>query len=308
MKEERYGPPLVIVGSIGLDTIETPNERHERLLGGSVSYACAAASFFGDVGMVGVVGTDFPREHVALYEAFGIDLQGLQTEPGETFRWSGVYDADMINRRTLSTELNVFASFSPELPESYRDAPYLLLGNIGPDLQLHVLSQARRPEFVVADTMDLWINTARDELMKVIGGVQLLTLNDSEARLLTGEHNLRRCAAAILDMGPDHVVIKKGEHGAMLVSRGGIFLVPAYPVEVVRDPTGAGDSFAGAFMGVLAARGTCDVGTIREALLYGAVVASVGVEAFSLAALQKATRESIEDRMDEMKRMTSAHS
>ena len=225
------------------------------------------------------------------------------TEEGKTFHWSGVYEDDMINRRTLATELNVFADFAPELPESYRDAPFILLGNISPELQLHVLSQARSPKFVIADTMDLWINIADEPLMDVISKVNMLTLNDSEARLLTQEHNLKTCAKKILDMGPDYVVIKKGEHGAMLVTRDGIFLVPAYPVDEVHDPTGAGDSFAGGFMGYLAKQGEVTDRVVKEALLCGSVVASFGVEAFSLESLESLTIEQIDARLTELKEM-----
>ena len=295
---------LVIVGSIGLDTIKTKFTQHEAILGGSVSYACAAASFFTKTGMVGVVGGDFPEEHMQCYRNFGIDLDGLVTDgDGKTFRWSGVYDDDMINRSTLSTELNVLETFAPELPESYRDAPFILLGNISPELQLHVLSQAKSPKFVIADTMDLWINIADEPLMELISKVNLLTLNDSEARLLTQEHNLKTCAKKILNMGPDYVVIKKGEHGAMLVTRRGIFLVPAYPVDEVHDPTGAGDSFAGGFMGYLAQQGEVTDRTVKEALLCGSVVASFGVEAFSPERLATLTSEQIDARLNELKAM-----
>jgi sugar/nucleoside kinase (ribokinase family) len=294
---------LVIVGSIGLDTIETKFEKREDCLGGSVSYACAAASFFTRTGMVGVVGTDFPEEYLDSYRKMGIDLEGLMTEEGKTFRWSGVYEDDMINRRTLSTQLNVFAEFAPELPEHYRDAPFILLGNISPELQLHVLSEARSAEFVIADTMDLLINISDEPLRELISKVDLLTLNDSEARLLTQEHNLKTCARKILDMGPDYVVIKKGEHGAMLVTRDGLFLVPAYPVDEVHDPTGAGDSFAGGFMGYLANLGEINDRAVKEALLCGSVVASFGVEAFSLDRLQSLTVEKIEQRLGELKQM-----
>ncbi len=295
---------LVIVGSIGLDTIETKFTKHEDILGGSVSYACAAASFFTKTGMVGVVGGDFPEAHIESYRKFGIDLEGLVTEAdGKTFRWSGVYDDDMINRSTLSTDLNVLETFAPELPDAYRDAPFILLGNISPELQLHVLSQATSPKFVIADTMDLWINIADESLMELISKVNLLTLNDSEARLLTQEHNLKTCAKKILAMGPDYVVIKKGEHGAMLVTRNGIFLVPAYPVDEVHDPTGAGDSFAGGFMGYLAQKGEVTDRNVKEALLCGAVVASFGVEAFSLERLDSLTSEQIDARLNELKAM-----
>lgn len=294
-----------MVGSIALDTVETPRERRENLLGGSVSYACASASFFTSVGMVGVVGDDFPARGVALYERLGIDMSGLAKVRGKTFRWSGRYEDDMTNRETLSTELNVFASFSPELPDSYRQTPFILLGNIAPDLQLRVLSQARNAEFVVADTMDLWINTARVPLMRVIEKANMLMLNDSESRLLTNEWNLKKCAADILSMGPQYVVIKKGEHGAMLVSGDGIFAVPAYPVDEVRDPTGAGDSFAGAFLGALAGGGRSDIAGVKRALLYGSAAASFTVEGFSLDRLQEISRDDIERRHMELKKMMS---
>ncbi len=294
---------LVVVGSVGLDTIETKYERQEDVLGGSVSYACAAASFFAQTGMVGVAGTDFPAEYMELYRHFGIDTAGLTLAEGETFRWSGVYEDDMINRRTLSTCLNVFADFMPELPEAYRDAPYLLLGNISPDLQMHVLSQVRSPRFVLADTMDLWINIADDALQSVIRNVNMLALNDGEARLLTQEHNLKGCARRILEMGPDYVVIKKGEHGALLASRSGFHIIPAYPVDDVVDPTGAGDCFAGAFMGYLSRLDRLDDASVCEALLRGSVVASFGVEAFSLNRLELLKKSEIEHRIAELKAM-----
>jgi sugar/nucleoside kinase (ribokinase family) len=288
---------LVVVGSIGLDTVATPMEERREILGGSVSFACAGASFFAPVGMVGVVGDDFPEDYLNLYRGFGIDLQGLQRVPGRTFRWSGVYDADMNNRRTLLTELNVFAAFQPELPVAYRRAPYVFLANIAPDLQLHVLSQVESPKFVAADTMDLWINTARERLLKVIASVDLLTLNDSEARLLAGESNLVKAARKIMGWGPAYLIIKKGEHGAMLFSAAGVAVVPAFPLESVLDPTGAGDTFAGGFMGALAEADSVDPFALRRAMAYGSVVASFGVEAFSLDRLQRLTRAEIDGRL-----------
>ena len=296
---------LVVVGSVGLDTIETPLTRQEEILGGSVSYACAAASFFARTGMVGIVGSDFPEACMDLYRHFGIDLQGLQRAQGETFRWSGVYEADMNNRRTLETKLNVFGSFMPELPEAYRQAPFLFLANISPDLQLHVLQQAKSLKFVAADTMDLWINVARSQLMEVISSVDLLTLNESEARLLAGEHNLIKAAQKILGWGPEYVIVKKGEHGAMLFSPSGVFVVPAYPLETVNDPTGAGDAFAGGFMGALSETGTVDPASLRKAMAYGSVVASFGVEEFSLGRLHQLTRGEIEHRFRAFQNMIS---
>jgi sugar/nucleoside kinase (ribokinase family) len=297
MKHKQNPVNLVVVGSIGLDTVATPWERRDEILGGSVSFACAGASFFTPVGMVGVVGEDFPEGYLQVYRGFGVDLQGLQQVPGRTFRWSGVYDADMNNRRTLATELNVFAAFQPELPASYRQAPYVFLANIAPDLQLHVLSQVESPKFVAADTMDLWINTARDRLLEVIAAVDLVTLNDSEARLLAGEQNLVKAARKIMGWGPKYVIIKKGEHGAMLFSAAGVAVVPAFPLESVLDPTGAGDTFAGGFMGALAESGSTEPLALRRAMAYGSVVASFGVEAFSLDRLQKLTRAEIDGRL-----------
>ena len=287
---------LVVVGSIGIDTIETPKARRESILGGSASYACASAAFFTKAGMVGVVGTDFPPAYRRLYEKLNIDLEGLQTVQGETFRWSGVYEANMDNRRTISTELNVFADFSPQLPASYIDAPFLFLANISPGLQLRVLDQMRKPRFTVMDTMDLWINVAREDLLKVIRRVDLLTVNESEARHLSGESALIKAARFLLSLGPKHVLIKKGEHGSILFSSNSIFLTPAFPLEVVEDPTGAGDSFAGGFMGALAAGGDVNENAIRRAMIYGSVVASFGVEAFSLNRLEKLSLEQIEER------------
>ncbi len=284
---EKSPVDLVIVGSIGLDTIETPVERQVDVLGGSASYACVAAAQFARVGMVGVVGADFPDSARRLYRKFGINTEGLKVEPGQTFRWSGVYETNMDNRRTLSTELNVFANFSPHLPSSYLGAPYLFLANIAPTLQRHVLDQVRQPRFVLLDTMDLWINVAKEQLIDVIGRVHMLTLNESEARHLTGQHGLVKAAQALLKLGPKFICIKKGEHGSILFSRNGIFLMPAFPLEVVKDPTGAGDTFAGGFLGALAKSGRVDEKAIRNAMLYGSVIASFGVEAFSLGRLSR---------------------
>lgn len=295
---------LVVVGSIGIDTIETPAARREEILGGSASYACAAASFFTRVAMVGVVGSDFPESYRDVYRRFGIDLAGLQTREGKTFRWSGVYEQNMDNRRTLSTDLNVFASFSPELPEAYRKCPFVFLANISPGLQLHVLDQVSKPRFVMADTMDLWINTARADLDRLIARVDLLTINESEARHLTGEHALIRAARAVLAMGPKYVLIKKGEHGSILFTNGRILLVPAFPLEDAQDPTGAGDSFAGGFMGSLASNKRITLRAIHDAMLYGSVVASFGVEAFSLERLEAVRPEQIEERASLLRAMT----
>ena len=292
---------LTIVGSIGIDTIETPTEKREEILGGSVSYACAAASFFTQSGMVGVVGTDFPQTFRDRWTKMNINLDGLQTQEGKTFRWSGVYEANMDNRTTLSTDLNVFEEFSPNLPETYRDAPYLFLGNIHPALQLHVLEQVHTPRFVLIDTMDLWINIAKEELTQVIGKCDMLTLNESEAQLFTGEHSLMQAAKALIKLGPDYVLIKKGGNGSMLYSRDDLFLLHAYPLDTFADPTGAGDSFAGGLMGALAASGKTDSEAIRQAMVYGSVVASFGVEEFSLDRLQRLDRDQIDQRLNQFR-------
>jgi sugar/nucleoside kinase (ribokinase family) len=294
---------LTIVGSIGIDTIETPQEKREDILGGSVSYACAAASFFTQSGMVGVVGTDFPQHFRDIWTRMNIDLSGLQTLEGQTFRWSGVYEENMDHRRTLSTELNVFEDFTPELPQPYRDAPYLFLGNIHPALQLHVLDQVDSPKFVLIDTMDLWINIAKESLSEVISRCDMLTLNESEAQLFTGEQQLLKAAKMLLELGPTYVLIKKGGNGSMLYSREGLFLLHAYPLDTLTDPTGAGDSFAGGLMGALAASGKTDLPSIREAMLYGSVVASYGVEAFSLDRFETLNRDQVEARVDAFKSM-----
>ncbi len=294
---------LTIVGSIGIDTIETPTEKREEILGGSVSYACAAASFFTHTGMVGVVGTDFPQEFRDTWTDMNIDLEGLQTVEGKTFRWSGVYHENMDNRDTLSTELNVFETFSPELPDDYREAPYLFLGNIHPALQLHVLEQVRDPKFILIDTMDLWINIDKENLTKVIGKCHMLTLNESEAQLFTGEHTLNKAAHQLLELGPEYVLIKKGGNGSMLFTKDDVFLLHAYPLDSFKDPTGAGDTFAGGLMGALAASGKTDKEAIRQAMVYGSIVASFGVEEFSLERLVQLDRPQIDTRVSEFKEM-----
>ena len=286
---------LVVVGSVGIDTIETPEERREEILGGSASYACAAASFFTKVGMVGVVGTDFPEAYRQVYRHFQIDLDGLQTVDGKTFRWSGIYEANMDNRHTVSTELNVFASFMPNLPEAYRKSPFLFLGNISPQLQLHVLGQIEKPRFVVIDTMDLWIDIARPDLLKVIQRTDMITINEFEARHLSGHKNLLKAAQILLCLGPRFVLVKKGENGSALFCKDSIFLLPAFP--------GAGDVFAGGVVGSLAAGGEVSEKSIRQAMIYGSIVASFGVEAFSLERLQMLTRGEIDTRADALRRM-----
>jgi sugar/nucleoside kinase (ribokinase family) len=296
---------VLIVGSIALDTVKTPFEEHADLLGGSASYAALGASFFSPVNLVGVVGDDFPKAHVELFQARAIDLAGMQTLPGKTFRWSGEYMLDMNVRETRSVELNVFEHFTPTLPEGYKDTPYVLLANIGPNLQNHVLDQMARPRFVIADTMDLWIKIARDELLRLLRRVDLLILNDSEARQLTEETSLVRAGAKIRALGPRYVVIKKGEHGALLFSESQFFSCGAYPLEDIHDPTGAGDTFVGGLAGWLAAQDGVEVtfDLLRKAVVMGSVLASFNVEAFSLTRLRTLTQNDIDARYEAFRLM-----
>lgn len=294
---------VLIVGSTALDSIKTPRAENPRLLGGSASHAAVAASFFAPVRMVGVVGEDFPKRYVKLYQRHGIDLAGLQFAQGRTFHWSGEYEVDMNRRRTLATELGVFEHFSPELPIAYRDTPYVLLANIAPALQHHVLDQMRRPRFVMADTMDLWLQIALKDLLRLLRRIDCLVLNDSEARQLTGEDNVVVAARKIHRLGPTYVIVKKGEHGSLLSGSEGWFLCPAWPLEKLVDPTGAGDSFAGALMGSLAS-GRVPLGrALRRGMLYGAVVASFCCEGFGLKRTDRLSREEIEERLEQLRKM-----
>src|SRR5580658_2255368 len=295
---------VLIVGSTALDSIKTPTAQHSRLLGGSASHAAVAASFFAPVRLVGVVGDDFPKAYLRLYRKHGIDLEGLQIAAGKTFHWSGEYEVNMNNRRTLATELGVFESFTPRLPASYRNSPFVLLANIAPALQHHVLDQMRRPKLVVADTMDLWLNIALPSLLKLLRRVDGFVLNDSEARQLTQEDNLLRAAKKIHRLGPKFVIIKKGEHGALLSTGRGLFLSPAFPLDQVIDPTGAGDSFVGGMMGYLAsAKGTVE-SNLRRAMIYGSIVASYCCEGFGVKATTRATRAGIEKRRRALEELT----
>jgi len=295
---------VLIVGSTALDSIKTPKAENPRLLGGSASHASVAASFFKPVRLVGVVGEDFPHRYIRLYRRHGIDLDGLQRLPGKTFHWSGEYEANMNNRRTLRTDLGVFEKFSPELPAAYRSTPFVLLANIAPALQHHVLDQMRRPRFVAADTMDLWLKVALPDLLRLLKRLDAFVLNDSEAQQLTGEDNLLAALKQIHRLGPKYVVIKQGSHGSMLSGPRGRFLCPAYPLRKVVDPTGAGDSFVGGLMGYLAAaRGPIDR-HIRRAMVYGSVVASFCCEGFGLQFTTKTTRPQIEGRVKELEQLT----
>jgi sugar/nucleoside kinase (ribokinase family) len=295
---------VLIVGSTALDSIKIPKAENPRLLGGSASHAAVAASFFGPVNLVGVVGDDFPRRYVALYRRHGIDLEGLQILPGKTFHWSGEYEINMNNRRTLLTELGVFETFTPTLPEAYRNSPFVLLANIAPALQLHVLNQMQRRRFVVADTMDLWLNIALPDLLKLLGRIDGFVLNDSEAQQLTKEDNVFAAIRKIHRLGPKYVIVKKGSHGSILSGPRGFFLCPAYPLAKVVDPTGAGDSFVGGIMGYLStAKGSID-GNIRRAMVFGSVVASFCCEGFGLTRTTRVNRRQIDRRVKELEKLT----
>ncbi len=295
---------LLITGSIALDSVKTPLEEHHEVLGGSASYASIAASFFAPVHLVGIVGTDFPKAYLELFQKHGVNLDGLQIVEGKTFRWSGEYEWDMNNRRTLSVALNVFETFEPTLPPGYRELPYVFLANISPQLQLHVLAQVRKPRFVVADTMDLWIEIAQTPLRELLQKIDCLILNDSEARHLMNETSLIKAGRALLRLGPKYVCIKKGEHGCLLFGDGLFFSAGAYPLEDIHDPTGAGDSFAGAFAGYLARSGIINHDTLRKAVIYGSVIASYSVESFSLGRLQTLTPQDIAGRYEAFKQMS----
>src|ERR1041385_3051113 len=295
---------VLIVGSTALDSIKTPKAENPRLLGGSASHAAVAASFFSPVKLVGVVGDDFPKRYIQLYRKHRIDLEGLQILPGKTFHWSGEYELNMNNRRTLLTELGVFETFTPTLPKAHQNAPFVLLANIAPSLQLHVLNQMQRPKFVVADTMDLWLNIALPDLLKLLKRLDAFVLNDSEAHMLTKEDNMFGALKKIHKLGPKYVIIKKGSHGSILSGPKGFFICPAYPLHCVIDPTGAGDSFVGGMIGYLAtAKGSIDQ-NIRRAMIYGSVVASFCCEGFGLKCTTAVTRKKIETRVRELEKLT----
>lgn len=289
--------PVLIVGSMALDSVETPTGKVADALGGAADYSSVAASFFAPVQLVGVVGDDFPQEHLEFLRSRGIDLAGVQTVAGgKTFRWAGYYDFDLNVAHTRETQLNVFADFAPTLPESYRDAEYVFLANIDPRLQLDVLEQVRNPKLTLCDTMNFWISGARDALIQVLERVDVAFMNDAEARELTGKMSTIRAAKELLRIGPKTVIIKKGEHGALLFSGDEHFSAPSYPLEDIADPTGAGDSFAGGFIGYVASMNDVSPLTLRRAVIYGSVMASYNVEDFSLNRLRSLTERDIAER------------
>jgi sugar/nucleoside kinase (ribokinase family) len=299
---------VLVVGTVAFDSIETPFGSAERILGGSAAYFALGASFFTPVRVVGVIGRDFPQEYIDLFTKRNIDIEGLRKERGETFHWRGRYHEDINVRDTLELHLNVLAGFVPHLPERYRDAEYVFLGNIDPVMQTEVLDQIRAMKLVVCDTMDHWIRESPEELRKVLKRIEMLVINDSEARLLSGYNNIVRAARAILKMGPKVILIKRGEYGVLQISDDSTFATPAYPLEEVFDPTGAGDSFAGGFLGQLARSGDHSERGLRRAIVYGSVVASFTVEDFGVKRLTSVELAAIEERYQNFAKLTDFHS
>lgn len=295
---------ILVVGSVAIDSVETPFGIGENVLGGSATYFSTSASFFTDVNLVGVIGDDFPQEHIDFLQSRNIDLRGLVRESGKTFHWKGRYDFNLNEAQTLDTQLNVFQTFRPKIPAEYADTEYLILANIDPDLQLEVLAQVKKPRIIACDTMNFWISSKPDSLIKVISKVDFFIINEGEARQLTGEVNLVKAARAILGMGAKNLIIKRGEYGVLLFSNDSIFAAPAYPLETVFDPTGAGDTFAGGFMGYLANTGNLSEEGVRQAIIYGSVMASFNVEDFSLDRLRTLQYSEIEERFKIFKKMT----
>ncbi|HXX71902.1 MAG TPA: PfkB family carbohydrate kinase [Candidatus Acidoferrum sp.] len=296
---------LLVVGSVAFDAIETPFGRVDRTLGGAATYFALAASHFTPVRLVAIVGEDFTEDDAAVFRGRSIDLAGLERVPGKSFFWSGRYNQNMNERTTLTTELNVFAAFRPTLPRTYRDSQHVFLGNIDPTLQRSVLKQVHpRPKSVGLDTMNFWISGTPAELRETLRHVQILTINDDETRQLTGEHNLFRAARHVFQMGPKTLIIKRGENGAIMVHKDFVFAVPAFPLEEVHDPTGAGDTFAGGFMGYLASKGRISEPVLRSAMVYGSVLASFTVERFGVERLAKVTRREIAARAKQFARIT----
>ena len=296
---------ILVVGSVALDSVRTPYGEVEAALGGSASYFSLSASHFAPVRIVAVVGEDFPGEHRLLFESRGVDVRGLETAPGRTFRWRGEYRAELGHAHTLETQLNVFSTFHPRLEAWHRECPFVFLANIDPDLQLEVLDQMKTPRLVVSDTMNYWIARKPERVVDVLRRVDVALLNEEEARALSGETQLAAAAARLIDQGGRAVIIKKGEHGALYRSREEMFITPAFPLPLLRDPTGAGDSFAGGFLGWLARRETIDGDALRQGLACGAAMASLAIEAFSPGRLVETTAAEITERVTALHRMVS---
>ncbi|WP_029733721.1 PfkB family carbohydrate kinase [Deferrisoma camini] len=295
---------LLVVGSVAIDAVETPFGREDEALGGSALYFTAAASLFAPVRLVAVIGEDFPTERVAFLAERGADLSGLVRAPGKTFRWKGRYGFDLNEAHTLETHLNVFEGFSPELAPAHRACPYVFLANIDPDLQQRVLDQVEDPRFVALDTMNFWIEGKRRSLLEAVARVDMVVLNEAEARMLAEEPNLVRAAQKILSWGPKGVVVKRGEYGAMYFADGHVFAAPAFPLEEVFDPTGAGDTFAGGMMGYLASTGNLEPDNIRRAIVFGSAMASFNVEDFSFRRLERLTYDEVASRYRQFKTLT----
>ena len=295
---------VLVVGSVALDSVKTPFGEVRDALGGAATFFSVAAAYFTEVAMVAVVGSDFPEKHIDLLNSRGIDTSGLVVQNGETFRWSGVYGYDLNDRDTLDTQLNVFETFRPEIPERLRASEFVFLANIDPELQLSVLEQVDEPRLVACDTMDFWIEGKREALRILMEKVDIMMMNDAECRMLAGEPNLIKAARMVLDMGPKSIVVKKGEHGALLADRDCFFSAPAYPCEDVFDPTGAGDSFAGGFMGYLARTRDVSTASIRRAVIFGTVMASFCVEEFSVDGMTSLDQADIERRFRVLKELS----
>ena len=295
---------ILVVGSVAFDSVETPFGKAEEVLGGSATYFSTSASYFSDVRLVAVVGEDFPDEHITKLQGHGVDTAGLQKVPGKTFRWKGRYDYDLNQAHTLETHLNVFSTFKPEIPEDYKTSPFVFLANIDPELQLEVLKQVNKPKFVACDTMNFWIEGKPGALKKLLKHVDLFVINEGEAREFSGEASLVKAAKMILAEGPGVLIIKRGEYGALMFNGTSIFSAPAYPLENIFDPTGAGDSFAGGLMGYLANTGDVSEENLRKAIIFGSVMASFNVEAFSLDRLSSLGKDEIKARFSEFKKLT----
>jgi len=296
---------IVVVGTVAFDTVETPFGKGENVLGGSATYFSTSASFFSDVSLVAVVGEDFPEDHVNFLKSREIDLQGLQRIPGKTFHWSGKYGYDLNEAQTLDTQLNVLLDFKPELPAAYRSTDVLFLANIDPELQLQVLDQVDKPRLTACDSMNFWISSKPEALKEVMRRVDIVVINEGEARMLTGEANLVKAARQMINQGCKRLVVKRGEYGVLMFTADTVFAAPAWPLEEVFDPTGAGDTFAGGFMGYLANTGDLSEEGIRQALVFGSVMASFNVEDFSLNRMKRLTYPEIEARYRSFKGLTS---
>jgi sugar/nucleoside kinase (ribokinase family) len=296
---------VLVVGSVALDSVETPFGKADDVLGGSATFFSASASHLTKVSVVGVVGSDYPIEKLEPLKQRGVDFSGLERAEGTSFRWRGRYRHDLNSAETLETHLGVFSRFSPKIPEKLRSSPYLFLANIDPRLQLDVLNQVDKPKLVACDTMNFWIQSRRPDILALLEHVDLVTLNDAEARQLTEKPNLVQAAQWIMARGPRHVIIKKGEHGAFMFTENSIFFAPAFPLESVFDPTGAGDAFAGGFIGYLAKTGDLSEANMRRAVIYGSVMGSFAVEKFSIERLMSVTRAEIDQRMRDMRRLVT---